>query len=176
VSLRYGPDLYSQIAAASYKELYHQWMINITLIKTVTYCWNSSSEISIAGLMSSWTMTVSSFWRLWCHSLRAHYICIVAVQHCHSGKIDLLILSKLVAVEKSVFTSSHVLLQYNSSIFWGAMKRYLRGHCDYTYTACRKTVWIWMPWILLMCFPVRNWSIGWYNGWMFTGMGRVQYR
>ena len=63
---------------------------------------------------------------LWCCSLRARYICIVAVQHCPSGKIDLLILSKLVAVEKSVFTSSHVLLQYSSSIFWGAMKRYLR--------------------------------------------------
>jgi len=59
-------------------------------------------------------------------SLRARYICIVAVQHCHSSKFDLLILSKLVAVKKSVFTSSHVLLQYNSSIFWGAMKRYLR--------------------------------------------------
>jgi hypothetical protein len=41
---------------------------------------------------------------LWCDSLRARYICIVAVQHCHSGKIDLLILSKLVAVERSVFT------------------------------------------------------------------------
>jgi hypothetical protein len=38
-----------------------------------------------------------------CHSLRACYICIVAVQHCHSSKIDLRILSKLVAVEKSVF-------------------------------------------------------------------------
>ena len=39
-------------------------------------------------------------------SLRARYICIVAVQHRHSGKIDLQVFSKLMAVEKSVFTSS----------------------------------------------------------------------
>ena len=81
-------------------------------------------------------------WQLWCCSLRAHYICIVAVQHCHSSKIDLLILSKLVAVKKSVFTSSHVLLQYNSSIFWGAMKRYLREPAEkHSESKCHGFCW-----------------------------------
>ena len=32
---------------------------------------------------------------LWCHSLRHHYIWIVAVQHCHSDKINFCIFSKL---------------------------------------------------------------------------------
>jgi hypothetical protein len=44
---------------------------------------------------------------LWCRSLRARYICIVAVQHSHSSKIDLLILSKFGRVEKSVSMNSY---------------------------------------------------------------------
>src|SRR5882762_6102923 len=88
---------------------------------------------------------------LWCCSLRARYICIVAVQHCHSGKIDLLILSKLVGVEKSVFTSSHVLLQIQFINLLGSNE-------EVPQRASRKTFQIQMPWILLMCFPVGNWS------------------
>jgi len=92
----------------------------------------------------------------------------VAVQHCHSGKFNLLILSKLVAVKKSVFTSSHVLLQYNSSIFWGAMKRYLREPAENIPNPnAMDSVDVLSSWKL------EHQMIQWM---VLIGMGRVQYR
>jgi hypothetical protein len=43
-------------------------------------------------LYSFWSLSLKInfiYTNLWCRSLRARYICIVAVQHRHSGKIDL---------------------------------------------------------------------------------------
>ena len=56
-------------------------------------------------LVEYYFLNTKYFWftRISCSSLKGHYICIVAVQHCCSSKIDLSILSKLATVEKISF-------------------------------------------------------------------------
>ena len=59
--------------------------------------------------------------------------------------------------------------------FWGAMKRYLHVHCDYTFLGFQKKIFQ-MPCIQLMCLPFGSGSIGWYAGWMCTEKGRAPRR
>ena len=56
--------------------------------------------------------------------------------------------------------------------FWGAVKKYLREHCDYSFETLKTN----LPKALesVQISTIRKWNTGWFGGWRHTGRERVQ--